>query len=248
MYKVMIIDDEKSLRSLLKLAINWTDLGLEVAGEAASGIEAINIIDDVKPDIVFVDIRMPFMDGIEFSTLAIKQYPDLKIIILTAFDDFEYARKCIGIGVCEYLMKPIVRTDIIKTLENIIAKLNAREPKSDEKEEDFGIDVMSATIHKICIYIQENYINSELNLTFIANMFCFNSSYLCRRFKSETGMSFVDYLTKCRMEKAIELAEKKMMMYIAAKQVGIPDPNYFSKCFKKYTGKTYSDISKGTTT
>ena len=116
MYKVMIIDDEKSLRNLLKLAVDWNSLGLEIAGEAASGIEAINIIDDIRPDIVFADIRMPFMDGIEFSKLAIKRYPDLKIIILTAFDDFEYARKCIGIGVCEYLMKPIVRSDIIKRL------------------------------------------------------------------------------------------------------------------------------------
>jgi YesN/AraC family two-component response regulator len=248
MYKVMIIDDEKSLRNLLKLAVDWNSLGLEIAGEAASGIEAINIIDDIRPDIVFADIRMPFMDGIEFSKLAIKRYPDLKIIILTAFDDFEYARKCIGIGVCEYLMKPIVRSDIIKTLEDIIKKLDARGPRAEEKEDEYDNEVLSESSAKICQYIHDNYTNSDINLTSVASIFGFNPSYLSRRFKAEIGMSFVDYLTKCRMEKAVELAEKKTMMYIAAKEVGIPDPNYFSKCFKKYTGKTYSEMSKGKAT
>jgi len=188
------------------------------------------------------------MDGIEFSKLAIKRYPDLKIIILTAFDDFEYARKCIGIGVCEYLMKPIVRSDIIKTLEDIIKKLDARGPRAEEKEDEYDNEVLSESSAKICQYIHDNYTNSDINLTSVASIFGFNPSYLSRRFKAEIGMSFVDYLTKCRMEKAVELAEKKTMMYIAAKEVGIPDPNYFSKCFKKYTGKTYSEMSKGKAT
>ena len=109
MYKVMIIDDEAAVRKLLKVTIDWEQLGMEVVGEAASGIEAINIIDDLRPDICFVDIRMPFMDGIAFSKLAIKRYPLTKIVILTAYDEFEYARECIGIGVTEYRLKPIVK-------------------------------------------------------------------------------------------------------------------------------------------
>lgn len=237
----MIIDDEKSLRNLLKLAVKWDELGLEVAGEAASGIEAVNIIDEIKPDIVFVDIRMPFMDGIEFSRLAIKQYPDLKIIVLTAFDDFEYARQCVGIGVCEYLTKPIVRSEITETLKKIVAELDTREPhRSDDDETEMS----SGSMRKICRYIEENYKDSEINLTTAANKFGFNPSYLSRRFKSDTGMSFIDYLTKCRMEKALEYVHEKKMMYITAKEVGIPDPNYFSKCFKKYTGKAYSELLK----
>ena len=95
MYRVMIIDDEKALRNLLKASIDWQEMGLEVVGEAASGIEAINIIDKLHPDIIFVDIRMPFMDGIEFSKIALKRYRQMKIIILTAFDEFEYAKQCI---------------------------------------------------------------------------------------------------------------------------------------------------------
>ena len=101
MYKVMIIDDEKAIRGLLKSSVNWELLNMQVAGEAESGIEAINTIDDIRPHVVFVDIKMPFMDGIEFSRLAIKRYPRLKIIVLTAFNEFEYARQCIGIGISE---------------------------------------------------------------------------------------------------------------------------------------------------
>lgn len=242
MYKVMIIDDEKSLRNLLKLSVEWEKLGLEVSGEASSGIEAINIIDEIKPHIVFVDIKMPFMDGIEFSQIAIKQYPNMKIIVLTAMNEFEYARKCVGIGVCEYLTKPISRTEVTDTLQKIIKELNKRKP--EELNENPPEKNIYGGMNGICDYIKENYKNSEINLTYVANKFGFNSSYLSRRFKEETGMSFIDYVTKCRMEKAIDYLHMKTAMYITAKEVGIPDPNYFSKCFKKYTGKSYTEKMK----
>ena len=125
MYRVMIIDDEKALRNLLKAAVDWQEMGLEVVGEAASGIEAINIIDKLHPDIIFVDIRMPFMDGIEFSKIALKRYRQMKIIILTAFDEFEYAKQCIGLGITDYLLKPIVRTDIREACQKAIRELDA---------------------------------------------------------------------------------------------------------------------------
>ena len=73
MYKVMLIDDEATVRNLMKKIISWNDYNMEIVGEAESGIEAINIIDELRPDLCFVDIRMPFMDGIEFSKLALKQ-------------------------------------------------------------------------------------------------------------------------------------------------------------------------------
>lgn len=237
----MIIDDEKSLRNLLKNAIKWGELGLEIAGEAASGIEAVNIIDEIRPDIVFVDIKMPFMDGIEFSKLAIKRYPNLKIIILTAFSDFEYARQCIGIGVCEYLLKPIVRTDIKETLLRIIKKLDSEQPKT----EDNGVSIQgNDTIQKIEAYICDHYTQADLNLTSIAQTFGFNPSYLSRMFKTETGKNLIDYLTEQRMEQAIIYAKQGTLMYMTAKMVGIPDPNYFGKCFKKYTDQTYSEFMK----
>lgn len=244
MYKVMIIDDEKSLRNLLKLTVNWNQLGLEVCGEASSGIEAINIIDELRPDIVFVDIKMPFMDGIEFSRIAIKQYPRLKIVVLTAMNEFEYARQCVGIGVKEYLTKPIVRSEVNETLQRLVRELDESAASEPQREVNERSSVSYGGMNNICTFIKENYKNSEINLTYVANKFGFNPSYLSRKFKEETGMSFIDYVTRCRMEKALELLQMKMAMYITAKEVGIPDPNYFSKCFKKYTGKSYSEMMK----
>lgn len=238
MYKVMLIDDEKSLRSLLKATVDWKKHGLEVVGEAASGIEAINTIDILKPDIAFVDIRMPFMNGIEFSKIALKRYPRMKIAILTAFDEFEYARECVGIGVCEYLLKPIVRNDVEQACDRMIKQLEDM-PK---QEEEFDV-YQPKDMQKIKEYIQCHYKNSEMNLTYLSEKFGYNSSYLSRRFKENTGMNVLDYITKCRMEHAMDCAQNKMLMYVTAKEVGIPDPNYFGKCFKKYTGKSYTEIA-----
>ena len=244
MYKVMIIDDEEALRSLLKRTVDWEAKGLEVVGEAASGSEAINIIDDLKPDIVFVDIRMPFMDGIEFSKLAIKRYPNLKILILTAFDDFSYAKECIGIGITEYLLKPIVNNDIDGILDGVIAKLDSEKEYRKALELE-GEGVRDNTkMRDIEEYIKKNYKDSDFNLTAAAQKFGFNVSYLSRKFKEEVGCGFMEYLIDIRMKRASELAKRGELMYRSAERVGIPDPNYFGKCFRKYHGISYSEYVK----
>lgn len=241
MYKVMIIDDEKAIRGLLKSSVNWDLLNMQIAGEAESGIEAINTIDEIRPDIAFVDIKMPFMNGIEFSKLAIKRYPKLKIIILTAFNEFEYARQCIGIGISEFLVKPINRKEIQETLYRIKTELDSIAEENPEDEQ--GV-MTTTTAEKIKEYLNTHYTSPDLNLTSTAMVFGFNSNYLSRMFRTETGITFCDYLFSRRMEKAVELAKKKTLMYQAAEKVGIPDPNYFGRCFKKYTGKTYSEYQK----
>jgi two-component system response regulator YesN len=241
MFRVMLIDDEEPTRLLLKKSIDWASLGLEVVGEAGSGIEAINKIDDLRPHIAFVDICMPFMGGIEFSKLAASRYPDLKIIILTAFDEFEYARQCIGLPVCGYILKPIVRVEIYETLKKIVQSVE--EPARETEE---GREIEPPAIRRIARYVEEHYTDSSINLTSIAQTFGFNPSYLSRRFKSEIGSSFVEYLTECRMKKAMLLSRDNGKMFCTATAVGIPDPNYFGRCFKKYTGISYSEFCKRT--
>ena len=243
MYKVMIIDDEAPVRKLLRVMMDWKSLDMEVAGEAESGIEAINTIDDLRPDICFVDIRMPFMDGIEFSRLALKRYPMMKIIILTAYEEFSYARECIGIGVAEYRLKPIVKKDIMETLQNIKSILD-KEDRSEKGESEPEL-LTGSSIQKIMEYLKHNYADADLNLSKVAQEFGFNASYLSRKIKAETGDSFVDILFRIRMGYAKDFAKAGEAMYRTAAKVGIPDPNYFSKCFKKYTDITYSDYCAG---
>jgi YesN/AraC family two-component response regulator len=239
MFRVMLIDDEEPTRLLLKKSIDWKSLGLEVIGEAGSGIEAINKIDDLRPHIVFVDICMPFMGGIEFAKLATSRYPRMKIIILTAFDEFEYARQCIGMPVCGYILKPIVRSEIFGLLKKVVKSVEEPFRESDAEPE-----IEPSAIRRIARYVEENYTDSSLNLTSIAQTFGFNSSYLSRRFKTEIGVSFTEHLTECRMNKALQMVKDNQKMFSTANAVGIPDPNYFGRCFRKYTGISYSEYDK----
>lgn len=238
MYRVMLIDDEQSARSLLKASINWERYDMEVAGEAASGIEAINIIDEIVPDIAFVDISMPFMNGIEFTEVATKRYPGLKIIIMTAFDEFEYARQCIRLPVFDYMLKPFVRAEVEENLKKLKDILDRT-----VKDAEPAVEIEPSSIGQIKRYIEDNYTDSKLNLTSVAQIFGFSASYLSRKFKQDTGKNFVEYLTECRMKRAMELAASNMKMFSASNEVGIPDPNYFGRCFKKYTGQSYSDYA-----
>ena len=241
MYRVMIIDDEQSARKLMRASIDWEALGMEVVGEAASGIEAINVIDDMKPDIAVVDISMPFMDGIEFTEVATKRYPSLVIIIMTAIDKFEYARKCVSLPVFEYMLKPMVRSEVTQTLLSVKAKLDAQGKQEEQAGEQSEGELEAGTMARIKKYIDQHYTDSKINLASVAQHFGFSASYLSRKFKQETGKNFVEYLTECRMEKAIVLAGSGMKMFRTSAEVGIPDPNYFGRCFKKYTGMSYSD-------
>ncbi len=218
---------------------------MEVVGEAASGIEAINIIDELRPDIAFVDISMPFMNGIEFTETATERYPNLIIIIMTAIDQFEYARKCVSLPVFEYMLKPMVRAEITKVLERAKDKLDVNVEAWDRsrKEQDETANAEADATDRIKKYVEENFADPKLNLAYVAQHFGFSSSYLSRKFKQDTGVGFVEYLTEIRMAKAIQIAKTKTKMYQAAAQVGIPDPNYFSRCFKKYTGVSYSEYA-----
>ncbi|MBO4510768.1 MAG: response regulator [Lachnospiraceae bacterium] len=240
MYRVMLIDDEESARKLMKASIKWESLDMEVVGEAASGIEAINVIDDMKPDIAFVDISMPFMNGIEFTEIATNRYPDLVIIIMTAFDEFEYARKCVSLPVFDYMLKPMVRSEVTEVLTKVKKRLDERSEKDEADNEPSG-DLGSSSIDQIKKYIENNYTDSKLNLTSVAQNFGFSASYLSRKFKQETGKNFVEFLTECRMNAAMKLALTNMKMFNASNEVGIPDPNYFGRCFKKFAGMSYSE-------
>lgn len=241
MYRVMLIDDEESARKLMRASISWESLNMEVVGEAASGIEAINVIDDMKPDIAFVDISMPFMNGIEFTEVATKRYPDLIIIIMTAFDELEYARKCVSLPVFEYMLKPIIRSEVQEVLKKVKKKLDERTDKEDNQDTEPSGEMEASSIDQIKKYIEANYTDSKLNLTSVAQTFGFSASYLSRKFKQETGKNFVEFLTECRMNAAMKLAQTNMKMFNASNEVGIPDPNYFGRCFKKYTGMSYSE-------
>lgn len=121
--KVILVDDEQNIVNLLKLCIQWNQLNMEVIGEANCGIEALDLIEELKPDIVLTDIQMPYMDGIELSKQILKRYIDINVVILTAHEQFEYAQQAISIGVSDFILKPIDPELITTTLKNLQEKI-----------------------------------------------------------------------------------------------------------------------------
>lgn len=121
--KIIIVDDEQNTINLLKLCIPWSQLNMEVIGEANCGIEALDLIEESKPDIVLTDIQMPYMDGIALSQQILERYMDINVVIITAHEQFDYAQKAISIGVSDFILKPIDPAIITSTLKNLQSKI-----------------------------------------------------------------------------------------------------------------------------
>ena len=119
MLKIFLAEDEVIVRETIKRMIPWEELGFELVGEAADGEMALPLLIRQKPDLLITDIKMPFMDGLTLAKLAKKELPELKIVILSGYDDFNYAKQAISIGVEEYLLKPITKNALIERLSEI---------------------------------------------------------------------------------------------------------------------------------
>ena len=119
MLKIFLAEDEVIVRETIKRMIPWEELGFELVGEAADGEMALPLLIRQKPDLLITDIKMPFMDGLTLAKLAKKELPELKIVIISGYDDFNYAKQAINIGVEDYLLKPITKNALIERISEI---------------------------------------------------------------------------------------------------------------------------------
>lgn len=138
MLKIFLVEDESIVREGLRDNIPWQQYGYKFVGEAGDGEMALPLIQKTQPDVLLTDIRMPFMDGLSLSRIVHQEFPDMKIIIISGYDDFEYARQAISLGVEQYLLKPITRANLQKVLTELRAKIeNEQEQKRyQEKFQD----------------------------------------------------------------------------------------------------------------
>lgn len=134
MLKVFMVEDEAIIREGLRDFIPWQQYGYTLVGDAADGEQALPLIRKLKPDVLITDIKMPFMDGLALSKLVSKEFPNIKIIIISGYDDFEYARQAIRIGVEQYLLKPITKAMLIKTLQEVQEKIRNEQEQKDYLE------------------------------------------------------------------------------------------------------------------
>ena len=134
MLKVFLVEDEYIIRESIRRAVDWNAAGFEFVGEAGDGERAYPQILLTEPDIVITDIRMPFMDGLELSRLVLKKRPSTKILILSGFDDFTYAREAISIGVAEYLLKPVSGAKLLEALKAAARQIEEERSQFEYKE------------------------------------------------------------------------------------------------------------------
>ncbi|MBR5636179.1 MAG: response regulator [Pseudobutyrivibrio sp.] len=246
MTKVLIVDDEKYVRLGIKNDTDWSLIDCEVVGEAANGQEGLEKAKELKPDVVISDIKMPKMTGIEMSEILLEKYPDMKVIFLTAYDEFEYARAAIRIGASDYLLKPFDDGALEGAIQRLL-HLHPNSVNSSKAEEQLipltsKSDVENKYIKEAIEYIEKNYSDSDFSIISMAEAIGVSEGHLSRLFKAETGLSINNYLTRLRIRKAMDyLKDIKVKVYEVADKVGYQDIAYFSNTFKKLVGKSPSD-------
>ena len=118
-YRILLADDEEEVRKAIIRKIDWESLGFLVAGDADNGEEALEKIEQLKPDVIMTDIRMPYMDGLTLAARVRQKYPSIKILIFSGYDDFEYAKEAIKLNVTEYILKPVNGQELTKILARV---------------------------------------------------------------------------------------------------------------------------------
>lgn len=237
--KIAIVDDEWIIREGIKKLVDWEKQHCMVVGEAADGLEAINLVESAKPDILIIDINLPILSGLDVIRKLKEKKSDIIIIIISGYDDFYYCQEALRLNVTEYLLKPID----YKELEAIIKRIQINKLQngiSGKKTEVVEISL----IQKITGYIRENY-KTEINLEKLSEEFHVSSSYISKRFKQDTGMNYFEYLTWIRIEKAKEiLLNSEHQVTEIASEIGFKDYRIFIKSFKDKTGMTPKEFRK----
>jgi two-component system response regulator YesN len=252
MTKVLIVDDEKYVRMGIKSDTDWALIGCEVVGEASNGLEALEVAENTRPDLVVSDIRMPKMDGIELAEKLIEKFPGIKVIFLTAYNEFEYVRQAVRIGVSDYLLKPFSDGELEGSIQRLLhLHPNAPDTSTELEEQLIPLkkkeEVSNRYVQSAIEYIEDHYPDSDFSLGALAESMSVSEGHISRLFKSETDISINNYLTKFRIKMAMDyLKDVQVKVYEVAEKVGYQDIAYFSNTFKKLVGKTPSDYqSKG---
>ncbi len=368
MYKVFFADDEAAMRAGIR-NLNWDDSGCVLAGEAPDGEMALSLMQDIMPDILLTDVKMPFMDGLELARHTKLNMPWVKTVILSGHDEFEYARRAITLGVEDYILKPVTPAKLFEALSSAIKKIEEEKeqqrlvrdrllksldvsvsgliPKAKAEADRLSfsdrlryagredipglikeylnkfdqeiaisflflnymfMDIISIAsqeiaelggdprsvlsgysapsmlidaisdaetakqsiaailervidfrdtvtgtrsanaVRKAKDYIQRYFRRPDLTLISVAKEVYISPNHLSTMFSRETGETFINYITKLRLEQAkVLLRTTDMRTADIAYEVGYNDTHYFSYVFKKNTGLTPKGYRAGET-
>lgn len=259
MYRVALVEDQDFVRQAIADVIRTQCDDFDLVGSYANGADALAAFDEVIPDIVVTDVKMPRLDGLQLARLVRQRYPRAQILILSGYGEFEYARKAMSYGVTEYLLKPCRPADLYGALRSAAANIEeyrslsalaghsslATAPSTPPAttaaapvEPATASSDATALLGRAVAYIRERYA-VDLTLDEVARSCYISGRHLSRLLSDHLGVSFTSLVTSTRMEKARELlCDPSYQVQEVTALVGYNDRRYFDYVFKKTTGLT----------
>lgn len=248
MYRILIVDDEAIERETICFLLQKFHFDLDVS-QAGNGKEALRILSEQQFDILFTDIKMPFIDGLTLADQAKKLCPDIEVIIFSGYGDFQYAKKALTLRAFDYILKPINPQEFRETISAIIEYIRHREvsrrasavpqvPVPAEPLLPDGENTQGGehAIRLVKQYIRQHY-GEDLSLDILADAVCLSPKYLSSLFIRETGCGINRYIKNVRMEEAKRLLQTtNMKINSICRQTGYSNLSYFCKSFQEHYG------------
>lgn len=232
-YSLVVVDDHRFIRESIIRSIDWAGLGVEVAGEAKNGLEAKELILRLKPDIVVTDIKMPGMEGLDLAEKLGHLASRSEVIVITGFQEFEYAVRALRLGVVDFVLKPIKNDDLIAAVRKAIRAIEGR-PKAAASEAEapsYGLLVDS-----MLAYIDLHFAE-DLTLDRLAAEFKVHPSHASRIIAKASGAGFVQQVNRRRIAAAQRLlADPSLRIKEIVVACGFSDYSYFLKVFREIAG------------
>ncbi|GGG18934.1 response regulator transcription factor [Paenibacillus abyssi] len=250
MHKLLIIEDEIETRDALCHYFPWNELGFEVVGQYDNGRQALEYIKTDPPEVVFSDIKMPVMNGIELAEELFQMKCRSKVIFLSGYADFEFAKQAMVYGVKDYILKPAKYKELIEVFSRIKKELEATDSEQSSGRKADRNEIREYNYDEEVISTIKQYIEVHFKVATLyeaATLVRMNPSYLSHFFKQKTGQNFSQFLLNVRMEKAAtQLMDVQHKIYDVSENVGYSNPKNFTRTFKNHFGKTPMEFRKGT--
>lgn len=238
---VLIVEDELLELEFLKSIVEEILLPEDTILTCESGIQAVKLAKQYRPDIIVMDILIPEMDGLQTLQEIKKFLPHVCVMILSAYSDFSYAQKAIRLRVQEYLLKPIKPSVFKQAFRELLTTVAECQEQFEAEVIDTQIDQIYF-IEKSLKYIHENF-KQKLPLQLVSSYVFVNPQYFSRIFKKEVGINYIDYVNNLKIEYACKLLETtNYPAYRISSECGFADPSYFNRVFvqqKNMTPKVY---------
>ncbi len=244
MFTMLVVDDERLLADGMQRTID--DTGLFQTFSAQSGLEALRIIESRRIDAMLLDIAMPEMNGIELMRRLLERPDRPATIIISGYDEFDYAKQALSYGAVDYVLKPVDQDDVeemARRLHDLVSEREERERllRSAMETRSEG-EAPRSVAEQARRAIDKGFASPELGVNHLSEKLGYSPNYLGNAFKRAYGLSIADYIGRVRVAEAKRLMDQTdLMVYEIAFRVGFDDQHYFSKTFKKYAGVTPSE-------